>query len=89
MTRRRAAGKTSTSDAQRAGADVPKKEISRLVTCPQCGGDSVYGPSNPYRPFCSQRCKNIDFGAWADESFRVPDATETDNRPPDGHTGLQ
>lgn len=52
----------------------------RIVNCPQCGGDSVYAPSNPYRPFCSHRCKNIDFGAWADESFRVaqdgdPDTT--------------
>lgn len=45
----------------------------RIVSCPQCGGDSVYAPSNGYRPFCSQRCKDIDFGAWADESFKVPE----------------
>jgi len=51
----------------------------RLVSCPQCGGDSVYAPSNPYRPFCSQRCKNIDFGAWADESFRVAQDMEPDS----------
>jgi endogenous inhibitor of DNA gyrase (YacG/DUF329 family) len=31
----------------------------------------VYAPSNPYRPFCSERCKKIDLGAWASESFRV------------------
>jgi uncharacterized protein len=43
----------------------------RIVTCPQCGGDSVYATSNPSRPFCSERCKNVDFGAWASESFRV------------------
>ena len=29
-------------------------------------------PSNAFRPFCSERCKNIDFGAWASESFRMP-----------------
>jgi endogenous inhibitor of DNA gyrase (YacG/DUF329 family) len=43
----------------------------RLVRCPTCGGDSVYASDNPYRPFCSERCKNVDFGAWASESYRV------------------
>ena len=42
------------------------------MTCPGCGGDSVYAPSNPYRPFCSARCKNVDLGAWANEDFRMP-----------------
>jgi endogenous inhibitor of DNA gyrase (YacG/DUF329 family) len=45
---------------------------ARTVPCPTCGGDSVYAPSNPYRPFCSERCKKRDLGAWASESFRVP-----------------
>ena len=45
---------------------------SKIVTCPTCGGDSVYASDNPYRPFCCQRCKNLDFGAWASESVRVP-----------------
>ena len=44
----------------------------KLVTCPTCGGDSVYAPSNFFRPFCSERCKNIDLGAWASEDFRMP-----------------
>ncbi len=47
-------------------------EPVKLVTCPTCGGDSVYAASNPFRPFCSERCKNIDLGAWASESFRMP-----------------
>lgn len=50
----------------------------RLVRCPACGGDSIYAPSNPYRPFCSERCKNMDLGAWASESFRVPAAPPQD-----------
>jgi endogenous inhibitor of DNA gyrase (YacG/DUF329 family) len=60
----------------------------RVVRCPSCGGKSIYAPENPYRPFCSERCKNHDFGAWATESYRVPaqpnpvdDDTET---PPQG-----
>jgi endogenous inhibitor of DNA gyrase (YacG/DUF329 family) len=51
----------------------PAAAKPRLVRCPACGGDSVYAGSNPFRPFCSQRCKNLDFGAWASESFRVPE----------------
>ena len=43
----------------------------RLVRCPQCGGDSVYAPTNKWRPFCSERCRQMDLGAWASESFRV------------------
>ena len=60
-------------------ADKPAKP--RLVRCPTCGGDSVYAPSNPFRPFCSERCKNLDLGAWASESFRVPDETPPDDLP--------
>lgn len=45
---------------------------TKIVRCPACGGDSVYSTSNPFRPFCSERCKDIDFGAWASEAFRVP-----------------
>ncbi|MEY2631348.1 MAG: hypothetical protein RIR00_2 [Pseudomonadota bacterium] len=44
----------------------------RTVTCPQCGDPSPWSPENPHRPFCSQRCKMIDLGCWADESYRVP-----------------
>ena len=55
---------------------VTKKDSTpapvKLVVCPGCGGDSVYAPSNPFRPFCSERCKNIDLGAWASEGFRLP-----------------
>ncbi len=42
-----------------------------VVKCPACGGKSIFAPSNEWRPFCSQRCKQIDFGAWASEDFRV------------------
>lgn len=52
----------------------------RLVPCPSCGGDSVYAPSNPYRPFCSERCKKIDLGAWASESFRMPTEAPPDDQ---------
>ena len=59
-------------------ADRKSSQPLRLVTCPTCKGDSVYADSNPFRPFCSDRCKNADFGAWADEGFRVPANPEAD-----------
>lgn len=55
----------------------------KLVPCPTCGGDSVYAPSNPFRPFCSERCKNIDLGAWASENFRMPTVDLPEDQPTD------
>ena len=55
-------------------------EKTKVVRCPQCGGDSIYGPRNAYRPFCSERCKNLDLGAWASESFRVPTEAPPDDQ---------
>ena len=49
-----------------------KQDAVKIITCPQCGGESIFAVSNMYRPFCSERCKNLDFGAWASESFRMP-----------------
>jgi uncharacterized protein len=42
----------------------------------------VWDSANPYRPFCSERCKMIDLGAWATESYRVP--VEEDSDMPEG-----
>lgn len=42
-----------------------------LVKCPNCGRESEY-TGNEFRPFCSERCKLIDFGAWADEEYALP-----------------
>lgn len=45
----------------------------RVVRCPACGGDSVYAASNRWRPFCSERCRQQDLGAWASEQYAVPE----------------
>ncbi len=44
----------------------------RKVRCPQCGGEALWAPENPWRPFCSERCKQIDLGAWASDAYRIP-----------------
>ena len=41
------------------------------VKCPTCGTRAVY-EGNEFRPFCSERCKLIDFGAWANEEYSLP-----------------
>ena len=59
----------------------------RLVACPGCRRKTVYSSSNPWRPFCSQRCRNADLGDWANERFRVAAEAPTDDnpQPPEGH----
>lgn len=42
------------------------------VKCPRCGNLTEYVQQNLFRPFCSERCKTLDLGAWADERYRVP-----------------
>lgn len=58
---------------------APGDASPKIVVCPQCGGDSVYGPQNAYRPFCCERCKQLDLGAWASESFRMPTEAPPDD----------
>lgn len=56
---------------------------TRIIRCPGCGGPSVYSPDNAFRPFCSARCKNNDFGAWASEGYAVPADPDPDLPEPD------
>ena len=44
----------------------------RYVSCPRCGAQVAWAPENPFRPFCSERCRMVDLGAWATEQYRVP-----------------
>ncbi|ALM52776.1 DNA gyrase inhibitor YacG [Halomonas huangheensis] len=41
------------------------------VACPQCRKKVQWREDNPWRPFCSERCRLIDLGAWADGSHRI------------------
>ena len=44
----------------------------KVVPCPHCGKAVEWSPASRWRPFCSERCKTTDFGAWASESYRIP-----------------
>jgi endogenous inhibitor of DNA gyrase (YacG/DUF329 family) len=42
-----------------------------VITCPTCGKEMEWDVNNRFRPFCSERCKLIDLGKWANEEYRV------------------
>ena len=44
------------------------------VKCPTCGKEVVWSTDNPYRPFCSERCRMIDLGEWASGGYRIEGA---------------
>ncbi|MCC6916831.1 DNA gyrase inhibitor YacG [Nitrosomonas sp.] len=56
-----------------------------VVNCPQCGEAVVWDKSSKFRPFCSERCKLLDLGQWATDSYRVPEEEprQEDSRSPD------
>ncbi|HTQ36862.1 MAG TPA: DNA gyrase inhibitor YacG [Steroidobacteraceae bacterium] len=53
------------------------------VRCPTCQRELEWSAEFPWRPFCSERCRMVDLGAWfagersiaadADESGHLPD----------------
>jgi hypothetical protein len=64
------------------------QSVKRKVKCPACGKAVEWSPQSVFRPFCSARCKGVDFGAWASESYRIagttplPDRDSEDNASP-------
>lgn len=61
----------------------------KAKVCPHCGGP-VSWKNNPYRPFCSERCRLIDLGKWATGEYRiageetkVAKGEQKETRPPD------
>jgi len=46
--------------------------------CPNCKAFTDYTRENPFRPFCSERCKLIDLGEWLAEEHRIGTEGEAD-----------
>lgn len=49
--------------------------------CPVCKKPTSW-EGNPSKPFCSERCKTRDLGAWSSESYRVPVEVDTEQGEP-------
>jgi len=60
----------------------------RMVSCPTCGKPVAWQVESRWRPFCSARCRQIDLGAWASETYRIAgqvsdeEAGDIDFQPP-------
>tara|TARA_B100001094_G_C17522759_1_gene480952 strand:- start:273 stop:437 length:165 start_codon:yes stop_codon:yes gene_type:complete len=42
-----------------------------MPSCPRCKNAADLSDKNSYRPFCSEKCKLIDFGSWASEDNKI------------------
>ena len=54
-----------------SGADKNEPN-ARILPCPTCKKPTVWAHNNPARPFCSERCKLIDLGAWSSGEHAIP-----------------
>jgi endogenous inhibitor of DNA gyrase (YacG/DUF329 family) len=43
-----------------------------MAACPQCQGPVGARAGTPSFPFCCERCRLLDLGAWLDERYRIP-----------------
>jgi len=43
----------------------------KTFKCLICRQETIWD-DNPYRPFCSERCRLIDLGKWVSEDYRIP-----------------
>ena len=60
------------------GRRPPRKDYHGGVPTPACPICRKPAPwdENPFRPFCSERCRLRDLGAWSAESYRLPTKPE-------------
>ena len=49
------------------------------LACPTCQKDVFWNEDFPDRPFCSERCKLIDLGEWANESHKIEGNSQFDD----------
>ena len=49
----------------------PPTPTARVYACPGCKASIIWNSQNPFRPFCSEKCKNHDFVAWANEDHAI------------------
>jgi endogenous inhibitor of DNA gyrase (YacG/DUF329 family) len=62
--------------------------MTMTVECPNCGAQVPWNPDSEWKPFCSERCKMIDLGAWFSEERAIPDQPESASRQWDEDKGL-
>ena len=58
---------------------LPRKDGGRRK-CPICQKPAVHR----FRPFCSQRCADVDLGRWVKGSYRIPTQEVPEGSAPEG-----
>ncbi|MGH7814280.1 MAG: DNA gyrase inhibitor YacG [Candidatus Binataceae bacterium] len=53
-----------------------------MLRCPVCKKPADRSAKNPFRPFCSERCRTVDLGAWAAGEYRVAGKAADDTEHP-------
>lgn len=61
--------------------------MGAVVTCPTCQRPVEWSEASPWRPFCSERCRLIDFGAWVSERRSIPGESMSPPDEPDPDVG--
>jgi endogenous inhibitor of DNA gyrase (YacG/DUF329 family) len=54
-----------------------------MVKCPTCKRPVEWSPESIHRPFCSDRCRLVDLGAWFAEKHKIPDEAPGNEMPVD------
>jgi endogenous inhibitor of DNA gyrase (YacG/DUF329 family) len=49
------------------------------IICPVCKNATTW-EENPWRPFCSERCKLIDLGKWVSEEYKIEEKKEEEKQ---------
>jgi uncharacterized protein len=64
---------------------------AKRVRCPVCNKPLEWSSQSPFRPFCSERCKLTDLGAWASDAYRIAAQEESpsDGQEAQGDTPLK
>ncbi len=57
-----------------AAKNAEPKNLAAVEKCPICGAPSVA----QNRPFCSQRCANVDLNRWLNGSYAIPVVEDED-----------
>jgi endogenous inhibitor of DNA gyrase (YacG/DUF329 family) len=61
--------------AREAGKEVGRKTGKETgKRCPICGKPAVEAS----RPFCSERCRDVDLNRWLSNSYAIPAAKDDD-----------
>ena len=59
--------------------------MAKTVRCPTCNAPVEWTPQAHWRPFCSERCKQIDLGAWASNQYAIPGRADEATPSSDNH----